>query len=63
MITFIASSICLLLGYWLGYWYRGEKASQQTGAVDFASRGGIYLEPRGGHDTNPFDAQDKPQSR
>jgi len=40
MITFIASSICLLLGYWLGYWYRGEKAAQQ-GVQPTAS--GVFL--------------------
>ena len=25
MTAFITGAICLLLGYWLGYWYRGEK--------------------------------------
>jgi len=39
-------------------------ASRRTQrAADFASRGGIYLEPVGSHDTNPFTAQDESQSR
>jgi hypothetical protein len=25
MVTFVSSAICLLLGYYLGFWYRGEK--------------------------------------
>jgi hypothetical protein len=31
---FITGAICLLLGYWLGYWYRGEEAAQPQRAPD-----------------------------
>lgn len=32
-------------------------------AADSASRGGVFLEPKGSHESDPFEAQDKPQNR
>lgn len=42
---------------------QAEKGNLTQRAADFAPRGGIYLEPKGSHASNPFDAQDKPQNR